>query len=151
MTDTAMGPEEIAQPPRPDLAGLERLIGRWQITGGADGTATYEWLEGGYFVIQHVELEQHGERIKGIEVIGRERAFDADPGEEITSRFYDNQGNTLDYTYEVDGDILTIWGGERGSPAYFKGEFSANGDTIDGAWVYPGGGRYDSTMTRIPG
>ena len=24
---------------------------------------------------------------------------------------------TLDYVYEVDGDTLTIWGGEKGSPA----------------------------------
>jgi hypothetical protein len=36
---------------------------------------------------------------------------------------------------------------EKGSPAYFKGTWSEDGDTLDGAWVYPGGG-YPSTMTR---
>ena len=55
-------------------------------------------------------------------------------------RYYDNQGNTLDYVYELDRDVLTIWAGEQGSPAYYKGQFSADGDTLSGAWVCPGGG-----------
>ncbi|USQ79841.1 hypothetical protein NF556_19995 [Ornithinimicrobium faecis] len=66
----------------------------------------------------------------------------------IHSRFYDNQGNTLDYVYELTGDELTIWAGEPGSPAYFRGAFSVDDTVLDGAWVYPGGGGYDSTMTR---
>ena len=36
-----------------------------------------------------------------------------------------------------------------GSPAYFEGTFSDDGDTMTGEWVYPGGGGYESTMTRI--
>jgi hypothetical protein len=51
-------------------------------------------------------------------------------------------------TYEVDDDTLTIWGGEKGSPAYYKGMWSDDGNTNAGAWVYPDGG-YESTMTRI--
>ncbi len=51
--------------------------------------------------------------------------------------------------YELEGDTLTIWGGEKGSPAYYRGEFSAGGNTVTGAWVYPGGGGYDSTMTML--
>jgi hypothetical protein len=58
-------------------------------------------------------------------------------------------GDTLDYVYEVEGDSLTIWGGERGSPAYYQGRFSDDGTTCSGAWVYPGGGGYESTMTRV--
>lgn len=60
-------------------------------------------------------------------------------------------GNTLRYVYETEGDALTIWGGEKGSPAYFKGSFSADGGSMHGEWVYPGGGGYVSTMTRIGG
>jgi hypothetical protein len=74
-------------------------------------TVTYEWMEGGFFLIQHVDLEQYGQRIKGLEIIGHERFFGADPSEEIKSRFYSNTGNTLDYVYELQGDTLTIWGG----------------------------------------
>ena len=46
--------------------------------------------------------------------------------------------NTFDYVYELDADVLTIWAGERGSPAYFEGRFDAEGTTIAGTWVVPG-------------
>src|SRR5215204_6406605 len=104
--------------PNPDLENLETLVGTWEMSGDVRGTVTYEWMEGGFFLIQRVDLEQYGQRIKGIEIIGHERPFGADPGEEIKSRFYSNTGDTLDYVYELQGDTLTIWGGERGSPAY---------------------------------
>jgi hypothetical protein len=109
-------------------------------------TVTYEWMEGGFFLIQHVDLEQYGQRIKGLEIIGHERPFGADPSEEIKSRFFSNTGNTLDYVYELQGDTLTMWGG--GSPAYFRGTFSDDGDTLSSAWHYPGGGGYEATSTR---
>jgi hypothetical protein len=137
-----------APTPDPDLQALHRLVGTWNVSGGARGQITYEWMEGGFFLIQHVDLEQEGVRHKGIEIIGHERRFGAPPSEDIKSRYYDSMGDTLDYVYEVEGDTLTIWGGERGSPAYFRGRFSDDGDTCTGAWVYPGGG-YESTMTRV--
>ena len=134
----------------PGLKSLgESLVSTWEISGGAQGRATYEWMEGGFFLIQRVDLEQHGQRIKGIEIIGHERPFGEEPGEEVKSRFYDNMGNTLDYVYELEGDTLTIWGGERGSPAYYRGSFSEDGKTLSGAWHYPGGGGYEATSTRI--
>jgi hypothetical protein len=139
-----------AQPsqPNPDLERLDRLVGTWNVSGGAQGQVTYQWMEGGFFLLQHVELDQYGQRIKGIEIIGHERPFGAEPGADITSRFYDNLGNTLDYVYELEGDTLTIWGGQKGSPAYYKGRFSDDGNTMTGEWVYPGGGGYASTATR---
>jgi hypothetical protein len=139
------------QPPEPssDLKSLDRLVGTWEMSGGAQGRVSFEWMEGGFFLIQHVDLEQYGQRIKGIQIIGHEREFGAEPGEDIRARSYDNTGNTLDYVYELEGDTLTIWGGEKGSPAYYKGTFRDDGNTCDGEWVYPGGGGYPSTMTRV--
>ena len=134
--------------PSPDLRNLDRLVGRWEMSGEVRETVTYEWMEGGFFLIQHVDLEQYGQRIKGLEIIGHERPFGADPSEEIKSRFFSNTGNTLDYVYELQGDTLTIWGGERGSPAYFRGTFSDDGDTLSSAWYYPGGDGYEATSTR---
>jgi hypothetical protein len=148
MSDETYTGEETPTP-NPDLRGLDRLVGTWKVTGGAEGTVTYEWMEGGFFMIQHVDLRQYGQQVKGIEIIGHLRRFGEEPGEDIRSRYYDTMGNTLDYVYEVEGDTLTIWGGEKGSPAYFKGTFSADGTTCSGRWVYPGGGGYESTMTRI--
>lgn len=151
MTDDTTGTYRQPPTPGPDLRALDRLVGTWTISGGAQGTAAYEWMEGGFFLLQRVELEQHGMKVKGMEVIGHERPFGAEPSADIRSRFYDNMGNTLDYVYELEGDTLTIWGGEKGSPAYYQGRFSEDGDTITGAWVYPGGGGYESTATRVKG
>jgi hypothetical protein len=125
------------------------LVGTWEIAGGARGRVVYEWMEGGFFLVQHVDLEQHGQKIKGIEIIGHEQKFGAEPSEEIKSRFYDNTGNTLDYVYELAGDTLTIWAGEKDSPAYYKGKLSDDGSTLNGEWVYPGGGGYKATATRV--
>jgi hypothetical protein len=58
-------------------------------------------------------------------------------------------GNTFDYVYELDGDTLMIWAGEKGSPAYYKGTFRDDSNTCTGNWVYPGGGGYESTMPRV--
>jgi hypothetical protein len=147
LTDDAMATQQPPTP-NPDLKSLDRLVGTWKVTGGAQGQITYEWMEGGFFLVQHVDLEQDGQRIKGIEIIGHERPFGAEPSQDIISRFYDTTGNTLVYVYELDGDTLTIWAGEKGSPAFFKGTFSDD-NALSGDWVYPGGGGYDSTMTRV--
>ncbi len=135
--------------PSPDLKALDRLVGTWELSGDTRGRVTYEWMEGGFFLIQHVDLGQHGQRIKGLEIIGHERPFGAEPSEEIKSRFYSNMGDTLDYVYELEGDTLMIWGGEKGSPAYYRGSFSDDGNTVSGEWVYPGGGGCRSTMARV--
>lgn len=142
-------PAQQALAPSPRLRSLDRLVGTWSVTGGARGTVTYSWMDGGFFLLQHVDFDHEGRQITGLEVIGHDRAFGAQPSADVRSRFYSNTGDTLDYVYELDGDTLTIWGGERGSPAYFTGRFDAEDTTVTGAWVYPGGGGYESTMTRI--
>ena len=113
--DNTEDAQATQQPPEPspDLRSLDRLVGTWEVSGGAQGRATYEWMEGGFFLIQRVDLEQYGQKVKGIEIIGHERPFGAEPGEDVKSRFYDNMENTLDYVYELEGDTLTIWGGEK--------------------------------------
>lgn len=138
-----------AATPNPDLRNLARLIGTWQLSGDTQGTVTYSWLEGGFFLIQHFDFALYDHKVKGIEIIGHLQPFGETPSAEIKSRAYDSLGNTLDYVYELTGDTLMIWGGEKGSPAYYKGTFSADGNTNAGSWVYPGGGGYTSTMTRV--
>jgi len=126
-----------------------RLIGTWSLSGETKGQIRYEWMEGGFFLLQYVDLELHGNRSKGMEIIGQERVFGTtEPSETIKSRYYGHKGDTLDYVYELEGDTLTIWGGEKGSPAYYKGTFSDDDNTLSGAWVGLGGG-YESTSTRV--
>ena len=135
------------------LRRLGRLIGTWQVTdpsgaNAVEGQVSYEWLDGESFLLQRVDLLQNGQHARGIEVIGHTWLFGGERDADITSRYYDHAGHTLDYVYELDDDSLTIWGGEKGSAAYFRGTFDATGDRLTGSWVWPGGG-YDSSMTRI--
>lgn len=153
------------QPPRPNpaLKSLDRLVGTWNVSGPEIvGQVSFEWLEGGFFLAQHFDLDHSGHKIKGIEIIGYGRSWDGTSSQDCTSHLFDNEGNAFSYVWDVDDtgstgeiggsepakDTLTIWGGERGSPAYFKGKFSDDGNTVMGAWEWPGGG-YESTMTRV--
>jgi hypothetical protein len=145
-TTSEAGADQQQPQPNPDLRTLERLIGTWQVSGESEGTVTYEWVDGGFFLFQHVELDGS----KGLEIIGHEQRYGESPSADIRSRYYGfSSGETLEYTYELSGDTLTIWSGERGSPAYYEGSFSEDGDTLTGAWHYPGGGGYATVSTRM--
>lgn len=135
--------------PNADLKSLERLVGTWKVSGEAEGEIKYEWAEGGFFLLQHFDLLHGGRKIKGVEVIGHLQGLGETPSKEIRTRVYSFlDGLTLDYVYELEGDTLTIWGGEKGSPAYYKAKFSADGNTLAGGWLWPGGG-YKTITTRI--
>lgn len=135
--------------PSEKLKKLDRLVGTWKITGGATGTTTYEWLDGGFFLMQRTQFDHDGHTINGLEMIGHLQPFGAEPSEDIHSRYYGGMGETFDYVYEIEGDTLMIWGGEKGSPAYFKGTFSADGNKLTGGWTYPDGGGYQTVSTRV--
>jgi hypothetical protein len=54
---------------------LERLVGVWHVfdPSGAEATAgqiAYEWLQGGLYLLHHVNLKQS----QGIEIIGYDQA-----------------------------------------------------------------------------
>jgi hypothetical protein len=141
------GDEHMARQPQPnpDLRSLDKLIGTWKVSGEASGTVRYERVEGGFFLLQHVELG--GSR--GLEVIGHEHRYGEEPSADIKSRYYGfGEGETLDYTYELQDDTLTIWMGDRNSPAYYEGTFAADGSVLTGAWHYPGGG-YSTVSTKV--
>jgi hypothetical protein len=137
--------------PNPDLERLSRLVGTWQVSGDATGQVKYEWLEGQFFLEQHFDLVHNGRCIKGIEVIGHLHPFDGQPSKDIRTRVYSfTDGMTLDYVYDLEGDTLMIWGGEKGSPMYYQGTFSDDGKAVNGGWHWPGGG-YTANMTKKTG
>ena len=150
MTDKDTQYTQLPPQPYPGLKSLNKLVGTWNISGpDIKGQVKFEWMEGGFFLMQHVDFVHGGRHITGVEIIGYELPFGAEkPSENIKSHWFGNSPDTLEYTYEVDDQTLTIWGGEKGSPAYFQGTFSKDGNTLTGSWVYPGGG-YESTSTRI--
>ncbi|MFI6678146.1 hypothetical protein [Kribbella sp. NPDC050470] len=130
--------------PAEALQALAPLIGHWNVSGpGHSGTVSYEWFDGGNFIVQRVDLGDEGGR--GVEYIGLDPDSDM-----LRSHFFGTNGKILEYTYELAGSTLTIWFGSPGSPAKFVGEFDADFTVNTGAWQWPGGG-YESTMTRKDG
>lgn len=124
------------------------LVGTWKLAGGAEGLIRYERAEGGFFLIQHVDLIVFNRAIKGMEIIGHSYRVGEEPSAEISSRFYSySDGLTLDYVYEFDGEKFTIWFMRRGSNNRFLGTFSDDKRSYEGAWTWPGGG-YQVTATR---
>lgn len=135
---------QLPAAPYPELRQLDRLIGTWEATGGfLEGTVTFEWMKGGFFLIQHVDAHARGRHIKGTEYIG----YDEDT-QTLRSHYMDIHGANFTYTWQIDDDTIRTWFGEKGSDNYFEGQFSQDGDSYSGAWHWPGGG-YQATLTRI--
>ncbi len=153
-TNSGQGQDRPPQP-NPALKRLDVIVGTWDLKGresGPDGEVygqmAFEWLEGGYYLVQRVGIDYIGRKIEGVEYIGYDES-----NEVLKSYFFSNHGPgpfggiALEYVWEVGDDTLTIWGGFVGSPASFKGTFSDDHNTITGRWEWPGGG-YEATMTR---
>lgn len=134
---------------QPNLESLQPLVGTWKVSGDTRGQIRFEWTEGGFFLMQHVDLVYDGRTIKGIEIIGHWQGAGQPPSKEIRSRFYSfTDGLTLDYVYEVTGDTLTIWFGPKGSDNRFEGKISQDGNSFSGRWRWPSGG-YSVECTRV--
>jgi hypothetical protein len=45
MSDNAYASDQITEP-SDAMVALDRLVGTWTVTGGAEGTVRYEWMPG---------------------------------------------------------------------------------------------------------
>lgn len=141
--------EQATANPGAELLMLDRLVGIWRISGEAQGTTTFRWMGGGQFLIQEGELIRDGRMQKILEIIGYEKPWGAkEPGTEIKSRAYTDSGDTLDYVYEVDGEELTVWAGEKGAKTFGRLIVSPDRRSMTCDWEWPGGG-YQSEAHRI--
>jgi hypothetical protein len=138
-----------ARKPDPALKLLDLLVGTWNMIGfefesdtEIKGYASFEWMEGGFFLVQHVNLEYKGQKIRAIEVIGYDESTMT-----LKSHCFDNMGNVFEHVWELENDSLTIRSEDIRSPVIFTGKFSDSDNLISGAWKWPGGG-YTVTMTR---
>ena len=139
--------EPKAPAPNPGLKALEKLVGSWKVSGDAKGQLSYEWMDGGFFLVARGDTEQAGQRTKHVEIIGYDHEAGGAPSDVMTSRLYSDRGDTLSYTHEVDDKGVTTWFGAKGSPSSFKARW-IDDDTLSGAWEWPGGG-YKLTLSRI--
>lgn len=143
----AEGPHAPAR--NPGLKPLDKLVGTWKVSGGTKGELSYEWMEGGFFLVARGDTDQGGQRTRHLEIIGYDQDLGATPSNVMTSRLYTDRGATLSYTHEVDDEGVTSWFGAKGSPTVFRARW-IDADTLSGGWEWPGGG-YTLTLARIKG
>lgn len=149
------------QPPKPhpELKRLDRLVGTWKMKGhavGSDennilGETTFKWLDGGFFLQQDMKMDYAGTPITSHELIGYDPMTKA-----FASFVYSNMApDPWPYTWDVQGDDITIAIKKPPMDATFRGKFSADGKSWSGGWrPNPGADEtvntaYDVTCTNV--
>jgi hypothetical protein len=129
--------------PNPELKKLDKLVGIWNVSGEVCGQGSYSWMEGGFFLIQYVDLEG----AKGIEFIG----YDEENGI-LRSHYFDDDGKVIEYTYKVSESDYIISIDMPGIKGRFDGKYSNNGNIISGNWHWKQDGEdmgYRAILTRL--
>ena len=117
----------------PALELFDALVGTWATEAthprfGAvvPGTTTFEWLEGGQFLIER-SRNDHELFPDSIGVIGAPEA-----GDGLVLEYFDSRGVRRTYGVSLDGGMLRIW---RDDPAFAQ-RFSAAlaPDAFEGQW-----------------
>ena len=129
--------------PNPALKNLDRLVGTWAISGEAHGYVSFNWMEGGFFMVQDIDLIG----TKGIEFIGYEK----DSGT-LKSHYFDNKGQVLECSYDVSKTEYTVSVDMSVLKGNFCGKFGNQGNTITGRWEWIKDGKemgYQVIMTKV--
>ena len=129
--------------PNPELKKLDKLVGTWHVSGETSGQVSFSWMEGGFFLVQYVDLDG----AKGLEFIG----YDED-SHSIKSHYFDNDGKVLEYTYKVSDTEHVVIIDMPGVKGKFSGRFTNNGNTITGNWHWRQGGEdigYKAILTKV--
>ncbi len=131
---------QAQQGPKPDpaLKRLEKFVGTWEMKGrtldskndNVFGHATFEWLPGGFFLQQRIELSFMGMDLRSLELIRYDPETQAFP-----SYVYSNMSPIpLPYKWDIQDDTLTISVAYGPIDATFKGKFSQDGKRFSGGW-----------------
>ena len=122
--------------PRAKLEPFQALIGEWTIEMThpmvedtvVRGRATYEWLEGGRFLIQRA-LNDHPDFPDSLCVIGVMEGQN-----DLSMQYFDSRGVHRVYAIGFDGRELTL---ERDAPGFAQrgsAKLSDDGSTLAGVW-----------------
>jgi hypothetical protein len=136
-----MSDSNEAQAPTPDpaLRRLDPLIGEWTLTGNLIGSseenivghASFRWLEGGFFLVQDVEIDFAGMyHVKSHELIGYDSATGA-----FSSYVYSNMApEPLPYKWDLRGNKLSISVTYGPMDSSFESTISDDGNGFSGGW-----------------
>ena len=97
--------------PNPALQRFSVLIGRWKTVGTHPyvpnttfhGEATFEWIQGGAFLMMHTEIEEPGIP-SGIAVFGSDDATG-----QYFMLYFDERGVSRKYDVSMQDDVLAWW------------------------------------------
>ena len=118
----------------PNLKPFAELIGTWtteathpQFDGIVRGTTTFEWLDGGHFIIERSHND-HELFPDAISVIGAPEA-----GDGLVMEYFDSRGVRRTYDVSLENGVLRIW---RDDPDFAQ-RFAATlrRDSFLGQWL----------------
>ena len=117
------------------LEALHPLVGEWtteaRLPGheaAVAGRTTFEWLEGGGYLIQRTTAENPAFP-RCVMVIGPDAG-----GERVVQHYFDSRGVARVYDISLEDGVLRLW---RDGPDFaqrYSGRLSADGRTVQGAW-----------------
>lgn len=117
---------------------LNKFVGKWNTTGtipGSNnspevriqGTDTYEWLPGGYFLLHKVDVLMGDDKNETFEIIG----FD-DERNHFTMQHYDNKGYSGFMTASCEDEVWIF----IGEDLRFTGGFKNQDKEFSGIWEH---------------
>jgi hypothetical protein len=117
----------------PLLEPFAALIGAWTteashplFDGLVPGSVTFEWLEGGRFLIQRSHHD-HESFPDSISVIGAPEA-----GDGLVMEYFDSRGVRRTYGISLDSGVLRIWRNQPGFAQRFSAKVGQ--EAFDGLW-----------------
>ena len=131
-------PEPIAAKaaiPNPSLEAFRVLIGTWNTVGThplvpgvtLHGRASFEWIEGGAFLIWRSEILDDPRFPSGIAVFGHD-----DAQEGCSIQYFDERRVSRIIQTTLSGNVWKTWRNAPGFSQRFTGTISEDGNTIVG-------------------
>jgi hypothetical protein len=116
-----------------EMERFDALVGAWvteaahpQFEGVVAGRVTYEWLEGGRFLIQRSHND-HERFPDSISVIGAPEA-----GEGLVMEYFDSRGVRRTYGVSLTDGVLRFWRDDPGFDQRFAATLGP--DAFEGLW-----------------
>ena len=148
-------PNDVPNTRSPALEPLQALVGTWfvkmthvALPDTVHGQKTYEWLEGGHFLIERSHFD-HPDVPDSITIIGAD-----DSSEGLSEHYFDSRGVSRVYKMNLSDGTWNVWRDTPGFSQRFTGKFSDDGKTIESSWELSKDGvnwEHDLTLTYTRG